>query len=88
MVSHGVIVLVHWPSVRTPRTLVEQKRFVVSKLGFRHFIFYLPFSVIISDITLLVLGYTSCPLSLFLKDSLLVADLTCAGNLLHHATKR
>jgi hypothetical protein len=52
LVSHGVLVHVHWSSVLNPRTLVEQKWFVVSKLGFCHFIFYLPFSVIITDITL------------------------------------
>jgi hypothetical protein len=45
-------------------------------------------SVIITGITLFVLGYSSCPLSLFLKDSLLVADLSFTGNLFHHAIKR
>ncbi len=73
MVSHHVLLLVHSSSVLG--LALRLSRIV---RGFKtrlppFFYFYLPFSIVINDIILFVLGYSSCLLSLFLKDSLLVA---------------
>ncbi len=61
MVSHHVLVLVHLLSVRGLALWLSRKVHGFKTIGF---------SAVITDINLFVLGYSSCPLSLLLKDSL------------------